>query len=94
MDVWNLHVIESGDEMRFELLISFFDFNRLKIASIRKVSNENIRPPENQKYWFSGIPSRKKYSDVIYPPPRGFSPDLSTPPDIRVHIQQFTELIP
>jgi hypothetical protein len=47
----------------------FFDLNKLKTTPIRKVSNENIRSPENQKYRFSGIPSRKKYLDVIYPPP-------------------------
>ena len=43
----------------------FFDSNRLKNAPIRKVINENILPPENQKYRFSGMNSS---TDVINPP--------------------------
>ena len=34
----------------------FFDFTRLKTALIKKVSNENIQPPDNQKiliFWYS-----------------------------------------
>ena len=45
-----------------------FDVNRLKIAPISKVSNENIRTPKNQKVLIFMPLSRKKCPDGIYPP--------------------------
>jgi hypothetical protein len=38
------------------------------VVQVRKVSNENIRPPQNQKVFFFRHSLKKKYSFVIYPP--------------------------
>ena len=49
-----------------------FDFNRLKIAPISKVSNENIRPPENQIVLIFMYSFKNKVSGCNLSPPRGF----------------------
>ena len=50
---------------------SFINFNRLKIAPINKVSNENIRPPENNKMLTFMHSFKKNLSEWNLSPPRG-----------------------